>query len=322
MKFLVFCLGLTIGQVSGAKVIEKIVAVVNDQIITQSDVAAYKTKLESGGLVDDLLFRVKEPSQLVKDPKALVDHMIDEKLIDSEVKKKNMSVTMERVEQEIRSITQRMRTDLNQLKQALAAKGLSFADYQDFIKTSLERKSLVDREVGSKIKISDEEVVAYYLAHNSGADARRGSGQVYEYTLAQITFRSARGGDRAAKSRADNVKGKLEDGAAFEKLVAQYTEDPDFTEGGLLGSFRMGEMNKDIEKALKGLEAGQVSPVVKLGANYHIFKVVKKTFVTDPNIEKQKDKILNLLFAQDYKAQFQTWLEQLRRDAFIRINAT
>lgn len=299
-----------------AKVIEKILAIVNDQIVTQTDVDQFKKKVETGGLVDDALLRLVDTSTLLKDRKALIQHLIDEKVLDSEVKRKNMAVTIERVEQEIRNITNKNNITRQQLKEALAAKGVAIADYQDFIKTSLERQSLIEKEVTSKIKISDEDVAAAYMAKKGNTN-----NQVFEYTLARILVLNSRAGEAAAKRKAELIKSKLsQSDASFEKLSSQYSDDPDFAQGGLLGTFKAGEMQKEVEAGVKGLEAGQTSEIVKTKNGYQIFKVLKKKLVPDPAFEKEKEKIANSLYADTFKKQFRSWLDARRKEAFVRIN--
>lgn len=161
------------------KVIERIVAIVNDQIVTLSDIEHFRKKLSADGFVDESLIRLTDKDKLVKDREALVNHLIDEKILDYEVRKKNLDITIERVEQEIRSITKRQNISRTQLRDALAQRGVTFSEYQDFIKTSIERQSLIEREVSSKIKISDEDAAAFTLI--SGAQRNR---QAFEYTLA------------------------------------------------------------------------------------------------------------------------------------------
>lgn len=299
-----------------AKVVEKILAIVNDQIITQTDVDQFRKKVETGGLVDDALLRLVDTPSLLKDRKALIQHLIDEKVLDSEVKRKNMAVTIERVEQEIRNITSKNNISRQQLKEALAAKGVAIADYQDFIKTSLERQSLIEKEVTSKIKISDEDVAATYMSKKGNSN-----NQVFEYTLARILILNSRAGESAAKRKADLVKSKLsQPDASFEKLSSQYSDDPDFAQGGLLGTFKAGEMQKEVEAGVTGLEAGQTSEVIKTKNGFQIFKVLKKKLVPDPAFEKEKEKIANSLYSDTFKKQFRSWLDARRKEAFVRIN--
>jgi peptidyl-prolyl cis-trans isomerase SurA len=263
-----------------AKVVDKIVAIVNEEIITLSDLEKYKKNLQTGGLTDEALMKMSDPQLLLKDKNALMNQVIDEKVMDSEVKRKGMEVTIERVEQEIRTIAQNNNITRNQLKDALAAKGVAMSRYQDFIKTSLERQALIEREVTSKIRISDDDISAYYLAKMGPSAA-----QTFEYTLSHIMFSSKTGGDQAALNRARAVEEKLKSGQSFEKLAEQYSEDPDFTKGGSFGVFKAGEMSKALESAVRKVGTGEVTGIVKTGQGYDIIKINKRTLVSDPRFD-------------------------------------
>jgi peptidyl-prolyl cis-trans isomerase SurA len=309
--FAAFCL-ISAAQ---AKTVDKIVAIVNDQPITLSDIEKFRKKLQSGGLVDDALLKLADTQVLLKDRNALLNELIDERLIDSEVKRKNMEVTIERVEQEIRSIANNNNISRQQLQSALTAKGVSMSQYQDFIKTSLERQGLIEREVTSKIRISDEDISSYYMAKKGPSGS-----QIFEFTLSHILFSPKNGGDEAALSRARAVEEKLKNGQSFEKLAEQFSEDPGFTKGGVLGTFKAGEMLKDIEVAVRGVAPGETTGIIKTGAGYQIIKINKRTLISDPRLNDEREEIRRQLYADAFKRQFRLWLNQRRDEAFIRIN--
>ena len=300
---------------ASAKVVDKIVAIVNEQIVTLSDTEKFQKRLSSGGLVDDALLRLVDTKAMIKDRNALLNQMVDEKIIDSEVKRKNMEVTIERVEQEIRNIAQGNNISRNQLKEALAAKGVTMSQYQDFIKTSLERQSLIEREVTSKIRISDEDISSYYLSKKGPSGA-----QIFEYTLAHILFSPKNGGDDAALSRAKSVEEKLKQGQSFEKLAEQYSEDANFSKGGEMGTFRAGEMTKEIDNAVKKVTANETTSIVKTSQGYHIIRVLKRTLISDPKMEEEHELLRRELYSEAFKRQFRLWLDQRKDEAFIRIN--
>ncbi len=300
---------------AGAKPVDKIVAIVNEQIITLSDLEKFKKRIDGGGLVDDALLKLTDAPSLLRDRNALLNHLVDEKLLDSEVKRKNLEVTIERVEQEIRNIAKTNNISRQQLTDALKVKGVGMAQYQDFIKTSLERQSLIEREVTNKIRISDEDISSYYLSKKGPSGA-----QIYEYTLAHILFSSKTGGENGALARAKSVEDKIRGGQAFEKLAEQFSEDPNFTKGGLLGVFKAGEMSKEIDAAVRKLGPGEVTPVTKTPAGYHLIKVTKRTLVSDPQLEEQREDIRRTLYADAFKRQFRLWLNQRRDESFIKIN--
>lgn len=311
--FLFALLGL--GLHSSARVVDKIVAIVNDQLITLSDTEKFRKRLQNQGLVDDALLRLTDPEVLKKDRNALLNHLVDEKLIDSEVKRKGMEVTIERVEQEIRTIAKGNNISRNQLKDALAAKGVTMSQYQDFIKTSLERQSLIEREVTSKIRISDEDISSYYLSKKGPSGS-----QIFEYTLSHILFSPKTGGEEGALSRARTVEEKLKAGESFDKLAEQFSEDPGFSKGGQLGVFRADEMSKDFQEAVRKVGAGEVTAPVKSPQGYHLIKVVKRTLISDPRLEEERETIRGTLYAEAFKKQFRIWLNQRKDESFIRIN--
>lgn len=300
---------------SSAELVDKVVAVVNSEVLTLSDVKRERAALSGKGLVNDLLFQVYERDQLLKDQKTLLNFLIDEKTIDSEVKKKGLEVTIERVEQEIQRVAKDNGMSRNQFKDALSRQGISMSEYQAFIKKGLERKALIDREVNSRIRISDEDIAAYYVS-NKGP----GKAQVFEFTLAHILFVPKSGGIKGAEERAGDVVKRLKAGGDFDKLAEQYSEDPGFSKGGVIGTFNATELSPEIKGAVKDVKEGGYSSPVKTDRGVHIFKVVKKTLVSDPELTANRDQIMGLLHQKAFARQLRAWLDQKRSEAFIRIN--
>lgn len=312
---LAFIISSLLTAPTSAKVVDKIVAIVNDQIVTESDAETFKKSLSSGGMQDDALIQMVDPKKLLSDRDALLNYLIDEKVLDSEVKKKNLEVTVERVEQEVRDILKKRNVTRQQLAQVLSERGVSMSQYQDYIKTSLERHALIEKEVSSKIRISDEDIATYFSAKK--ADSKN---QIYEYTIAHVLIIPKKGREEDARKKANAAYDKLKAGQSFEIIAEQYSEDPNFSKGGLLGTFTTGEMKADIETAVKRLQTGEFSPVVHSKNGYNIFKVVKRTLVADPKMEAEKDNIRNALFGDAFKKQFRAWLNERRDEAFVKIN--
>jgi peptidyl-prolyl cis-trans isomerase SurA len=298
-----------------AEMIEKIVAVVNNEIITLTDINKFNIKLQKGGMIDDLLLFDHTTDELKNNRRLQLDFLINEKVVDSEVKRLNLSVTIERVEQEIREIAKRNNVSRNEMLEALKGQGVSVADYQDFIKKRIERQSLIEGEISSKIRITDEDILGEYLRSTPQADKSS-----FEYTVAHILFLPSKGGQEAALQRANKVLEKLKAGESFEVLAQQYSEDPGLSSGGLLGKFKSGEFSKELEDAVQGLKPGETSSIVRSRAGFHIVKLLNKTLITDPNFEAAKEKIRAQLFEKAFKQQLALWLQQKKEEAFLKIN--
>lgn len=302
-------------QASQAEVVDKIAATANSEVLMLSDIKKERESLAGKGLVNDLLFQLYDKERLLKSQELLLNFLLDEKIIDSEVKRKNLEVTIERVEQEIRKVAKENGLSRAQFKEALSRQGIKMSDYQSFIKKGLERKSLIDREINSKIRISDEDVAAYYLSTKGP-----GKAQVYEYTLAHIFFSPQKGGLQAAQDRAREVLKEIKSGALFENVAQRASEDPGFSKGGVLGTFNEKELSPEIKSAVSGANQGAISDLVRTDRGIHIFKVLKKTLVSDPELEERKESIRNILHQRAFSRQLRVWLDQKRSESFIRIN--
>lgn len=297
-----------------AETVDRIVAIVNDEILTEQDIQNYKIQLKKGKFVDDLLISDKEA--LLKDKKALVEHMINERLIESEVKRNDLSVTVEKVDQEINKIASGNRMSRAELIQALKKEGISFSDYQHFMKQRLERQALIQKMISSKIKITDDEIQNYYMNNFKGSSVTS-----YEYSLAHILFLPKGGNKEAAKARADAVLAKLNGGESFDALASQHSEDPNFTSGGFLGNFKSGEFLKELEAAVQNLAPGTHSKVVTTKFGFHIVKLLSKKIVKDPAFEAKKKEIQNILYEKAFAQQFKFWIEERKMGSFIKINS-
>jgi peptidyl-prolyl cis-trans isomerase SurA len=307
------------GAIARGELVDRIVASVNEQIVTQSDQKLYKKRLEKGSFVDEILIPDDETrKKILSDDNLLLQVLIDEKILDDEVKRENLQATIEQVEQKIRSITQRNRITRAELKQAIQSQGGSFAEYQQFIRMQLERQNLIGKNVKSKIQVSDEEVAAAYLAKRP-----KGAGDSFEYKVAHIVFLINSGEDETtAKSKAQLVLQKLKENKSFESLAQEYSQDPRPSADAFFGDFKTGEMSKEFEDALRNLAVGEHSVPVRSRAGLHILKLNGKKLISDPQFEAEKDRIRAQLEEVAYKRQFKFWLEQRRADAIIKVNAT
>lgn len=316
MKFFgLLIVGFFSVSIFAAEPVDRVLAVVNDEIVTASELKGLEERLKKSTPIDDLLLFGKPVESLKANQAAQLNYLINEKIIASEIKRLNLSVTIERIEQEIREMAKSNGMTRAQLMDAVRGQGLSPSEYQEFIRNRVERQALIEREITSKIRISDEDVAAQFSKQNPTSTSG-----IYEYTLAHILFNSKKGGAESAKERAEEVLKKLRAGGSFDKLAEQNSEDPSFSQGGHLGTFKAGEFNKDMESAVERLGAGEVSDVLPTRGGFHIVKVVGKKLISDPRFDREKDRIRNILLEKAFQKHLQSWLESKKEDSFIRIN--
>lgn len=297
-----------------AKVLDKIYAVVNDEIITDSDISTYLQNLKTNNFINDILFfDPEEKKKAIESKDYLLKKLIDEKIIESQIKKLNIVITPEETNAEIDRILKAKGITKADLAATLKKEKKSFIDYQDFIKKSIERKALIAREIQSKIKISDEDVVSFYVS-KKGKD----STQIYEYELEQMSFR-AKSPDQLEPSheKAMRALSRLKSNEDFKKVSIDTSDDGESIE---FGKFKSGEMRPEIEKSVSNLKMGEFSEVVQTPVGFQIFKMKKKSIINDPDLAKAKPQIQQILLQNAYKDHLDYWLSQKRSSANIQIN--
>lgn len=309
----VFCLLLPV--LSFADVVEKIVAVVNTEPLLESDFKLLKDRAKNPIMLNRYLLP-EDPNALLKgDRKVSLDYLIGEKLVDSEIKRLNLAVTSEKVEQEIKDIARRNHLTVDELYSQIRSEGLSKAEYQAAMKSTIERQSLLEQEVVSKIRISDDDALGEYLRRHPESKV-----SIDEFTVSHILFSPKKGGAEAALKRAQEALKRLNGGEGFETLAEQLSEDPNFSAGGLLGTFKSGEFLKEIEDAIAPLQPGQTTRVVQSRIGFHIVKLIGKKITADPKFERERDQIKARLMDAAVQRQFRLWLQTKKDDSFIRIN--
>ncbi len=308
-KVILVILVLVSTLVAKAEVVDKVLAIVSEEPILQSDMIKLRQRLKADKIQDEL-FTINKGELLKNDKKAL-EFLVEEKILKSEIKRQNLEVTKEAVDEEINKIQRRNKISRSQLREALKAQGTNFADYLDYVKDRMERQAVIQQSITSKIRISDEDINSYYL--EKFGKTKKNS---FQYTLSHILFRKGE-----AQKNATEIYQKIKNGQNFEELAGQSSEDPNFSAGGALGKFKSGEVMKEIEVAVSSLEAGDITPPVKTSMGVHIIKVNEKKLIPSADYEAKKNQIQGELTNKALKEQFRFWIEQKKKETFIKINS-
>lgn len=314
MKLNILLSFFLIASVVNAEVIERVVATVNGELILKSDIEDFKKQLNKTQMIDELILNGNSIDAIKANSNLQLDVLINQKLIASEVKKLNLGVTQERVDQEILNLAKANNLKKEELLAEVKKQGISSSEYQDFVKNNIERQSLIEQEITSKIIVTDEDVLAFYLSKSPNK-----ANQVTEYKLSHILFLNKKDPE-GAKKRAENALALLKSGQPFEKMVEHYSEDSSISDGGLLGTFKSGEFIKEIEEQVTKLNVGEITGVVQTKMGLHIVKVLSKKTITDPQFEKEKEQLRAQIRETTFRKQFAIWLENKKEEAYIVYN--
>jgi peptidyl-prolyl cis-trans isomerase SurA len=327
MKTLIFLFSLSfllIAQTSPlrANIIDSCVAVVNEDVITLSEVN------EAGKPIFQRIAEQAPPEQLaeaLKEARAsVIDKLIEKRLLVQQAKLLNISVSDADVDQALARILARNNTSKEQFKAELARLGMKEEQYRENLRDQILGSKLINYEVRSKVIIPEETIIDYYDQHYT---EQVGTGGYYILQIG-ITLNSdgmpenpveAR---KIAKKKAERVHSLAKGGQDFKQLAHQYSDLPSAVDGGDIGAFQKDEMAGYMRDAVVSLKPGEISPVVESPNGYMIFKLLSSQegeIITKVPYDTVKEEIRATLYQQEMEKRYDSWLDEIRHQAYIKI---
>jgi parvulin-like peptidyl-prolyl isomerase len=300
---------------AGAVIVDRIVAVVNDDIVTLSDLNAafepYLAKINEN-------YKGAEKGKIISEGRvAVLKRLVDNKLIEQQSKKSGLIIKEEEVMSIIRGMLKQRNIELADFAKTLEKDGLTFEVYKNETKEQILRQRLVRREIFSKIVITDEEIGEYYRAHREeyeGKEAVR-----FKQILLPIS-KEERGQTRDALRRdAEDVRKRIVGAESFDAIAAQYAQGPASQTGGDVGFIEKGQTFPEVEAAAFGMAVGDVSQVIESPAGFHIIKVIDKKGAGLKPLTEVRQEIRMKIEDQKMGPRFEQWMEELRKKSHIEM---
>lgn len=294
-----------------AQVVNKVVAVVNDEVITQQDVDQLLSVLYAQYVQeykdDELLAKMEE----VK--KDLLRQMIEDKLILSRAKELNIKVTEEDVDERLERIKNAFPSE-EDFYNTLETQGITIANLKDRYRDQVMMRKIVNFEVKSKISVLPSETSEYYEKNRSEfrQDERYKVGHILIKAGDEVGF-------ELAKVEIQNIYNKLKEGRDFGELAKEYSQGPNKDRGGDMGYIEQGEMLEELDNAIVTLKPGEFSVPVKSQIGYHILKVEDIRHGGFLSLDDVQRDIKKMLFQRKLKEGLREWLDELRSKAYISI---
>lgn len=286
-----------------AEVVDRIVAIVNEDIITLTELNTalrpYIDKIDSAGYTGDqkekILFKLRTD---------MLSRMVDRKLTDQEVKKFNITVTDKEIDAAIERLKQAQLMTQEDLETALEKDGMTFADYREKMRLEIMRPKLINYSVKSKVIVTDKDVAAYYAEHQAEYAGVR------KFRLSNILV--------SDESAAETVWNRLEAGEDFKVLAGELSKAPNAAEGGALGSFALDTLSDQLKVAIGKLEPGQYTNVIPTDQGFQIFFLDEIVESKGNALDEVKDEIQKKLYDSIVEKKFNSWLESLRTKSLIK----
>jgi peptidyl-prolyl cis-trans isomerase SurA len=298
-------------------VVEEIVARVNNQIITLSDYQKAGAGLQQEVQQDCQNCTQQQVASEVADRrKNLLRDMIDQQLLIERGKDMDVNVETDLVKRLDEVRKQNNLATMEDLEKAVEGQGLVWEDYKNQLRNSILTQEVIRREVGGHLDIGSDEVKKYYDAHKQ--DYNRPE----QVALAEI-FLSTEGKSpeeiAAVRTRADDLHNRLVKGEDFTALAKRYSQGSTAEDGGALGEFERGQLAKQLEDAVFGLERGQFTDVIQTKTGFEILKVIDHFQAGLQPLDKVEGEITNILYRQKMEPALRTYLAQLREESYVQV---
>jgi peptidyl-prolyl cis-trans isomerase SurA len=319
IKAFLLTMGLVLllgGEFSSSEaVVDRVVAVVNQEIITLSEVERSSQPLQREIQTEDRLERRERVQEVFR---MVLERLIEEKLIDQEVKKSGFKVSSREVEEAVEGIKRKNAVNQEQFEKLLAAEGLTFEAFKKEIEKKLLRTKLIKWAVKVEYKAAEKELRDFY---QKNADRY----QINEsYQVGQILFLVQNEATpeeiREIRKRCQRVLERIKEGEDFGEMALHYSEDPGSRKDrGDLGYFKRGELLPALEKEIVRLEIGAVSGIIRTDFGFHILKLLDRKGGEPLPFEEIRTRVQADYYEKEIEKAFEEFLTKLKEKSVIEI---
>lgn len=300
---------------AGAEVADRIVAVINDDIITLSELNAafspYMARIEAQ-------YKGTEKERIVSEgKKTILDRLVDHMVVEQESKKSGITVKDEEVMNVIKNILADRKLLFPDFLKSLEKEGMTLDAYKKDLKEQLLRQRLIRREVQSKIVISDEEIGEYYTQHRDDYEGKEAV-RIKQILLA-VPAGSTQDIRGNMRNEAENLRKRIVAGEPFDAIAEKYSQGPSAQAGGDIGFIERGQTLPEVEAAAFRLKINQLSDVIESSVGFHIIRVVNKKGAGLKPMTEVRQEIIMKIEDQKMASRLDQWVADLRKKAHIEI---
>jgi len=310
---LVLALALS-ARVSYGEIIDRVAAVVNDDVITQSEVdimiRPFFEQLKNSYRGQELADKLNEMRR------SLLNQLIEDRLVYQESVKMKIEILDNDVDEKVQEFKKRFKTN-EEFNKIMIAQGMTMTKLREKYRQQLAIRRLQMAQVRSRVLVSPKEIEDFYVAHEEEFNMPE------KIKLRSITIRKTpdKQGkpDEDAKSKSAQILADVKKGADFAKIAEAHSEDHNAASGGDLGFVGRGEMAKNIDEIVFALNLNDVSPLIESDIGYHIFKVEERQAGKKSSLEEARQFIHDVIFREKSQKRFGEWMKELKSKAYISI---
>jgi len=312
--FLILLMGLWPEPLFAAEVCNRVVAVVNNDVITLYELNN-RIKEMTGSAPEELM--QKNETMFRDAQRKILELLIDEKIAQAKIKELGIKVADRQVDNFLEKMKRDNQWTQEDLVAGLEKEGLSYEKYRERVRRDIERAQLIEYEVRSKIIIRDEVIQKYYEDHR-GTFGIAEKVQLAGIFLMRKNMKSEEE-MRELYKKAQDISAKLKAGADFSQMAANFSEGPGANQGGDLGQFTVDHLEAGLKSVVEALPEGGISDPLVRPNGIQIIKVVKKQTGKIRSLEEMREAIYGILYQEEVNRRYQAWIKELRDSAYTRV---
>ncbi|MFC1590613.1 peptidylprolyl isomerase [Candidatus Omnitrophota bacterium] len=294
-----------------SNVVDRIIAVVNEDIITETDVdemlAPLYIQLSTVYGGEQLAKKLEEARIKV------LNQLIDQKILLSEARKLNIKVTGRELGSEVEKIKKKFKSE-KEFKLTLASQNITLKQLKKRYEEKIMINKMVSKKIAPKISVSPTEITEYFLLNKEEFTQPERAG--LKNILIKVTEDRPPG---EAYSLTLEIHERLKEGGSFEALAKEYSDGPGKDEGGDMGFVSRGDLRKELDEVAFGLLPGEISDIVLTPIGYHIFMLTEKRDAVEKTIDESREEIEAKIFSEKLTKEIKGWVEELKKNAYVSI---
>jgi peptidyl-prolyl cis-trans isomerase SurA len=300
------------------KVVEEIIARVNNEIITKSeyDKALSQTEEDTRQDCKGKCTSEQLETEIENRKKTALRDLVDQSLLAQRGKDLGISVETDVVKQLDQIRIQNNLKDMDELEKAVSSQGLNWEDFKNNIRNHILTQKVVQQEVGSHINIGESDARKYYDAHKTEFVRPE------QVALREIIVNTEGKKDSELpelKKKAETALKRVKDGEDFGEIAKRLSDGSTKDQGGYIGTFKRGELAKQLEDVVFAMKRNDLTEVIETKQGYLVFQVLEHYDEGQQSFEKVQDEIKERLYNEKLEPAVREYLKTLREESYVVI---
>jgi len=303
---------------ANARTVEEIIARVNNEIITRSELDKARAAAEEDARQE--CQGKCTPEQLRTDiedrQKNTLRDLIDQSLLVQRGKDMGLNVEPE-VIKKLDLLRQQNKIDsMEDLEKAVTAQGSNWEDFKNNVRNGILTQRVISSEVGSHITIGKEEVAKFYNEH------KKEFVRPEQVALREIEVSTEGKKDEELpelKKKAETALKRVKDGEDFGEIAKRFSDSSTAKQGGFLGVYKRGELSKELEDIVFKMKKNELTDVMDTKQGYLVLQVLERYEAGEQPLDKVENEIMDHLYSERMEPAMRNYLKTLREQSYVVI---